>query len=38
VKILVEGQDAPTLMGHYALGTNENNAPGLTAAASSPIN
>jgi len=27
VKVLVEGQDAPTIFGHYALGTSEVNGP-----------
>jgi hypothetical protein len=28
VKILVDGQDAPTILGHYALGTSEASMPG----------
>lgn len=38
VKVLVDGQDAPTLMGHYALGTNENSAPVSASAANGPVN
>jgi hypothetical protein len=36
VKVLVNGQDAPTLGGHYALGTSEVSAPVSTAVA--PVN
>ena len=37
VKVLVDGQDAPTLGGHYALGTNETSVP-VSAVANSPVN
>jgi len=37
VKVLVDGQDAPTLMGHYALGTNESSGP-VSAAENAPVN
>jgi hypothetical protein len=36
VKILVEGQDAPTLLGHYALGTSEASMP-VSATAAGPV-
>ena len=36
VKILVDGQDQPTLFGHYALGTSEANMPVSTLSHGSP--
>ena len=37
VKVLVDGQDAPTLGGHYALGTSDTSAP-VTATAGTKKN
>jgi hypothetical protein len=36
VKVLVEGQDAPTILGHYALGTSEASMP-VSAASNGPV-